>query len=283
MSTPSNQPAKLIVPGQSTTAAGTQQLHLANTSGAVTRTVQVPPAAAAATRADNGFFKRLMTELAPRRGMARTAMVMSGLGTAALALDVAATLNLGNPFLFYDRRETWKEMSGSLEGNRSDMWRGYFDNVAPNWKGHAVQMLQQHIRFNVNGLFSQLGKISDEMSGSMHTQFKEVAEYDLSVLGLYASQAPILRTLANLSAHPVGRAALMTQVGFFMGGLGNLLKQFADIYVTNEGELNKLELKLNDLRGAFYQSGDPAKGPRDLNLSGDIENKDIWVPATEQE
>ncbi|MGW4790810.1 hypothetical protein ACWEPC_00150, partial [Nonomuraea sp. NPDC004297] len=31
--------------------------------------------------------------------------------------------NLGNPALFHDRREIWKEMSGTLEGNRSDLWR----------------------------------------------------------------------------------------------------------------------------------------------------------------
>ncbi|MFI7698243.1 hypothetical protein [Nonomuraea sp. NPDC049480] len=281
MSTPSNQPPKLIIPGQATTPPSGGQLHLANAHGTVTKTIPVSPAAA--TRTDPGFFKRVIVQLNPLRQTARSAMLMSGLGVAALSLDVAATLNVGNPFLFYDRRETWKEMSGSLEGNRSNLWRGYFDNVSPNWKGHASEMLQQYIRFNVNGLFSQLGKISDEMSGSMHTQFKEVAEYDVSVLGLYASQVPILRALASMSAHPVGRAALMANVGIFAGGLGNLLKQFADIYITNEGELNKLELKLNDLRGAFYNSGKPELGARDLNLSGGIENNDIWVPATEQE
>ncbi|WP_188191139.1 hypothetical protein [Nonomuraea sp. SYSU D8015] len=278
MSTPSNQPPKLIIPGQSTTQPTGGQLHLANSNGAVTKTVTVPPATA---RADNGFFNRLIARLNPLRAATRPAMGL--LGAGAIALDVAATLNLGNPFLFYDRRETWKEMSGSLEGSRSNLWRGYFDNVSPNWKGHASEMLQQYVRFNVNGLFSQLGKVSDDMSSSMQSQFKEVAEYDLSVLGLYASQAPILRTLASMSAHPVARATLVAQTGLFMGALGNLLKQFADIYVTNEGELNKLELKLNDLRGAFYNSGNPELGARDLDLSGNIENKDIWVHASEQE
>jgi hypothetical protein len=279
MTTPSNQPPKLIVPGRTTPPTGTQQLHLANSSGTVTRTVPVAPAATPKT--DPGFFRRLIGQLNILRQPTRQAMMMSGLGSAALALDVAATLNVGNPFLFYSRRDTWKEMSGALEGNRSNLWRGYFDNISPNWSGHASEMLQQYVRFNVNGLFSQLGKVSDDMSGAMHAQFKEVAEYDLSVLGLYAGSAPILRTLAAMSTHPVGRAALMAQVGVFTGALGNLLKQFADIYVTNEGELNKLELKLNDLRGAFYNSGNPDLGARDLNLSPNIENKNIWDPATE--
>ncbi|MEV4104970.1 hypothetical protein AB0J42_32420 [Nonomuraea sp. NPDC049649] len=282
MTTPPNQPPKLVVPGQTTPPQGTQPLYLADNRGTVTRTVQVPPAV---TRTDPGFFKRLVTQLNPLRQTTRGAMLLSGLGVAALAMDVAATANLGNPFLFYDRRETWKEMSGSLEGGKWNVWRGYFDDVAPNWKGQASSMLNQYVRFNVTGLFDQLGKVGDEMSGAMHNQFKEVLEYDLSVLGLYAGSAPILRALAAMSAHPVGRVALMTQVGVFTTALGNLVKQFADVYNSYEGDLNKLELKLNDLRGAFYRSGDPDLGPRDLGLSSTIEDPgrtgDLWVPAPE--
>ncbi|MEV4549582.1 hypothetical protein [Nonomuraea wenchangensis] len=282
MSTPPNQPPKLIVPGQSTPPQGNQQLFLANRNNTVSGTVQVKPAAAVA-RTDPGFFKRLVTGLNPLRQNTRAAMAMSGLGAGALALDVAATLNLGNPFLFYDRRETWKEMSGALEGNRSNLWRGYFDQISPNWKGTAAETLQQYVRFNVNGLFSQLGKVGDEMSGAMHGQYKEVLEYDLSVFGLYAASAPILRSLAAMSTtHPVARVALMTQVGVFTTALGNLVKQFADVYNSYEGDLNKLELKLNDLKGAFYNSGDPAKGPRDLRLSPALADPqrtdDVWKP-----
>lgn len=296
MSTPPSQRPQLIVPGQPAVPQGTQQIHVTNSGGTVTRTVSVSPATAAGTnpvspaaaaRTDPGFFKRLVGQLNPLRQTTRAATVMSGLGVAALALDVAATANLGNPFLFYDRRETWKEMSGSLEGNRSNVWRDYFDNIAPNWKGQAADLLQRHVRFNVNGLFSQLGKVSDEMSGAMHNQYKEVLEYDLSVFGLYAGSAPILRTLAGMSANPVARSVLMTQVGVFSTALGNLIKQFADIYNSYEGDLNKLELKLNDLRGTFYQSGDPAQGARPLDLSPTIADpshaKTMWVPAREAE
>ncbi|SDH82459.1 hypothetical protein [Nonomuraea jiangxiensis] len=279
MSNPSDPP-KLIVPGQTAPSQVPQQLHIANRAGAVQKTVQVAPAV---TRTDPGFFKRLVTGLNPLRQTTRGAIMMSGLGVAALGVDMLATLNLGNPFLFYDRRETWKEMSGALEGNRSNLWRGYFDDISPHWQGQAAEMLQQYVRFNVNGLFSQLGGIGKDMSGAMHSQYKEVLEYDLSVFGMYATTAPILRTLASMSAHPIARAALMTQVGLFMTAGGNLVKQFADIYNSYEGELNKLELKLNDLKGAFYQSGDPNQGPRDLQLSPTISDpqrlSNMWVPA----
>ncbi|MEW9546965.1 hypothetical protein [Nonomuraea sp. NPDC050783] len=286
MTTPPNQQNRLIIPGRPTAAQGTQQLHLANSGGSVTRTVQVPPAAAAATRTDPGFFKRLVTGLNPLRQSTRGAMMMSGLGAAALALDVAATLNLGNPFLFYDRRETWKEMSGSMEGSRTDLWRGYFDQVAPNWRGSAAEALTQYIRFNADMLFDKLGKVGQEMSGAMHNQFKEVLEYDLSVFGLYATSAPVLRSLAAMSTtHPVARVALMTQVGVFTTALGNLVKQFADVYNSYEGDLNKLELKLTDLKGAFYKSGDPELGARDLGLTPTIDDPgrvdDMWVPKAE--
>ena len=278
----SPDPPKLVVPGQTTPPRTTQPLYLSDSRGNVTRTVQVPPAG---TRTDPGFFRRLITRLNPLRQTTRSAMALSGLGLAALALDVAATANLGNPFLFYDRRETWKEMSGALEGGRSNLWRGYFDKVAPHWKGQAVEILQRHIRFNVNSLFGRLGDVSDEMSGAMHNQYKEVLEYDLSVFGLYATSAPILRTLASMSAHPVARVALMTQVGVFTTALSNLVKQFADVYNSYEGDLNKLELKLNDLKGAFHESGDPRRGPRDLRLPSTFDDPrrvgDMWTPAAE--
>jgi hypothetical protein len=281
MSTPSGEPPKLIVPG-STTPVANQQLYVSNAGGTVQRTVTVAPK----PRTDPGFYKRLITELNPLRQSNRAAMAVSGLGVAALALDVAATLNLGNPFLFYDRREQWKSMAGLLEGSRSDLWRAFFDDISPNWKGQARDTLQQYVRFNVNGLYGQLGKITDEMSGAMHGQYKEVLEYDLSVFGLYATSAPILRTVAAMSAHPVGRVALMTQVGLFMSAAGNLVKQFADVYNSYEGTLNKLELKLNDLRGAFYRSGNPALGARDLHLTPAISDpaqlENYWVPMSKE-
>ncbi|MEV0145034.1 MULTISPECIES: hypothetical protein [unclassified Nonomuraea] len=279
MTVPSGEPPKLILPGQTAPTAD-QQLHVTDARGTVQRTVTVAPK----TRTDPGFYKRLITELNPLRQSNRAAMAVSGLGVAALALDVAATLNLGNPFLFYDRREQWKDMAGRLEGSRSDLWRSFFDDITPNWTGQAVQTLQQYIRFNVNGLYGQLGKISGAMSSTMHGQYKEVLEYDLSVFGLYATSAPILRAVATMSAHPVGRVALMTQVGLFMSASGNLVKQFADVYNSYESDLNKLELKLNDLRGAFYRSGDPALGARDLHLTPAIEDPTLldeyWIPAS---
>jgi hypothetical protein len=275
------EPPKLILPGQTAPPAAGQQLHITNANGAVQRTVTVAPQ----PRTDPGFYKRLISELNPLRQSTRGAMAISGLGIAALALDVAATLNLGNPFLFYARREQWKDLAGLLEGSRSDLWRSFFDDISPNWNGRAVETLQQYVRFNVNGLYAQLGKVSGEMSGAMHSQYKEVLEYDLSVFGLYATSAPMLRSVAALSAHPVGKVALMTQVGLFMSAVGNLVKQFADVYSSYEGDLNKLELKLNDLRGAFYKSGNPDLGARDLNLTPAIADpfrlKEYWVSASE--
>lgn len=275
-----SEPPKLILPGQATPPAG-GQLYVTNANGTVRRTITVAPQ----PRTDPGFYKRLISELNPLRQSTRGAMAISGLGVAALALDVAATLNLGNPFLFYDRREQWKDMAGQLEGSRSDVWRSFFDDISPHWRGMAADNLQKYVRFNVDVLYGQLSNVSAEMSGAMHSQFKEVLEYDLSVFGLYATSAPMLRTVAALSAHPVGRVALMTQVGLFVSAAGNLVKQFADVYNSYEGDLNKLELKLNDLRGAFYKSGNPDLGARDLHLTPAISDpfqlKEYWVSASE--
>ncbi|MEV0195786.1 hypothetical protein [Nonomuraea sp. NPDC050691] len=278
MTVPSGEPPKLILPGP-TAPTGDQRLYVTNANGAVQRTITVSPT----PRTDPGFYRRLIQGLNPLRQSSRAAMALSGLGLAALALDVAATLNAGNPFLFSLRRDLWKDMAGALEGSRSDLWRSFFDDITPYWQGLAAQNLQQYIRFNVNGLYGQLGKISGAMSSTMNSQYKEVMEYDLSVFGLYAASAPILRAVAAMSTHPVGKVALMTQVGVFMSAAGNLVKQFTDVYNSYESELNKLELKLNDLRGAFYRAGNPALGARDLHLTDAIADPDVldeyWVPA----
>jgi hypothetical protein len=239
----------------------------------------------AQARTDPGFFRKLVGALNVLRQPTRTAMVMSGFGAAALALDVVATANIGNPFLFADRRDTWKELSGRLESGRADLWRAFFDEISPNWQGEAKQALQAHLRFNTNGLFGVLRKVSDDMSTTMQGQYKEVLEYDLSVFAIYGASAPIFKTLTALSAtNPVARGALVAYVATFAGGLGNLVKQFADVYNGYETELNKLELKLNDLRAAFWTGGDPERGPRRLGLPpgvtdpGNI-NDDYWKRA----
>ncbi|WP_432930041.1 hypothetical protein ACQPZZ_07135 [Microbispora sp. CA-135349] len=288
MSTPPSEPGKLFVPGQPT--SGPKELYITDSSGNVRRTVPVAPADAApasvATRTDPGFFKNLVKGLNPLRQQTRSAMAMSGLGIAALALDVAATLNLGNPFLYYDRREHWKEMGGRLESGRSDIWFSYFQDVGPNWQGHAADLLGRRVRFNTTVLYEKLHGVTGEMSGAMHSQFKEVLEYDLSVFGLYAASAPILRTLAAMSAHPAGRVALISQAGVFVSALGNLVKQFADISMASEGDLNKVEQKLNDLRAAFFEQGDPARGRRDLTLTPDVADRahvlGYWQPASKE-
>lgn len=287
MSTTPGEP-NLLVPGRPAPGSGT--LYVTDAGGNVQRTVTVPhggAAASAATRTDPGFFRNLVKGLHPLRQQTRAAMAMSGLGGAALALDVAATLNLGNPFLFYDRRELWKEMGGRLESGRSDIWFSYFQDVGPNWKGQAADLLARRVRFNTTILFDSLQRVTGEMSGAIQNQFKEVLEYDLSVFGLYAASAPILRTLAAMSGHPAGRVALISQVGVFASALGNLVKQFADVYMACEGDLNKVEQKLNDVRAAFFEQGDPARGHRDLTLTPAVADpahiQDYWQPAGEEE
>jgi hypothetical protein len=276
MSASSSHSPKLIVPGQ-VTPASAQQLYVTNASGAVQRTIAVTP------RVDPGFFRKLLTDLNPLRSELRTAVrAHPWIGVTVLALDALATANVGNPFLLYDRRERWKEVSGLLEGSSSDLWRSYFDDVSPNWQGSASQMLQQHIRFNVHPLYSRLDKISRAMSDVMHSLYKEVVEYDLSLLGLYAGNAPIIKLLSKLSANPTSSVAMYTQMGIFAAALGNLTKQFADIFVTYESQLQKLELALNDIKGAFYIGGDPTQGPRDLKLSSSVTSPtsvaDVWQP-----
>lgn len=258
---PGGDPGNSLVPVTSGGQRGGQRIQ----GGSLVRATPLT-----GPRTDPGFFRKLITRLNPLRQQIRYALGSTGV-RAALALDVAATANLGNPFLFADRRETWKEMSGRLEGTRTDVWRSYFTQIAPHWSGAANGVLEGHIRFNVNGLYNELGKISDQSSSTMQNLYKEVLEYDLSVFGFYASTAAVVKPLLAASTHPVGRTTLIGVGLAFASTLGNLVKQYADVYNVYTGDLNQLELQLNTLRATYYNGGDLGRGPRDLDLSPSIE------------
>ncbi|WP_431898389.1 hypothetical protein [Nonomuraea sp. bgisy101] len=191
--------------------------------------------------------------------------------------------NVGNPALFLLRRDAWKEQHGHIKGAAWDVWLSYFHQISPNWKGHAVETFQQYLRFNLIGMFDQLGNISKDMSSTMHSQYKEVMEYDLAAFGLLIRNKKIFAGLAALAHLPLTKVALYTQSGLFLTAAGNLVKQFYDIYLSYDGTLNDLELKMNDLRGVFYEAGRRALGPRDeLHLSPHVGNPAYWTPITEE-
>ncbi|MFB4292809.1 hypothetical protein ACBI99_34555 [Nonomuraea sp. ATR24] len=250
------------------------QLHVYDANGKIMRTVSF------GQRTDPGYFKKLITQIRAHNQPIQMGLAVSGFGLAGVALLSASVVNLGNPFLFYDRRETWKEMHDTLKGSAWDVWITFFHEVSPNWKGHAVDTLQQYLRFKLIGMFDQLGAVAKDMSGTMHNQYKEVLGYDMSAAALWAMSAPVFTALTKMSAHPVGRVALMAQAGVFLTAAGNLLKQFADVYNKYESDLNDLQLKINDLEGLFYKMGNPALGTRDLHFDQSVSEVENWRPAT---
>ncbi|MFI6389943.1 hypothetical protein [Nonomuraea sp. NPDC050540] len=269
-------PSNLIVPGEPS-PPGPRQVHVYGPDGKILRTVSV------GQRSDPGFFKNLVTQVRNHDQPIRLGLAMSGAGAAGGALVVATVLNLGNPFLYRDRRETWKELHGTLKGSAWDVWITYFSEISGNWTGHAVETFQQYLRFKLIGMFDQLGSLAKDMTEAMNSQYKEVHEYDASVGALWATSAPVFKALMAMSGHPVGRVALMTQTGLFLTAAGTLLKQFADVYNTHESTLMDLELKLHEVRGIFYNAGRPGMGARDLSVHPDIEDPRHWRPASEAE
>jgi hypothetical protein len=252
------------------------QLNVYGSNGKLMRTVSF------GARSDPGFFRNLLTQVRNHNHPILAGITVAGFGLAGAGLVTASVVNLGNPFLFYDRRETWKEMHDNLKGAAWDVWLTYFGDLSPHWEGHAVGTLQQYLRFKLIGMFDQLGVVAKDMGGTMHSQYKEVLEYDLSCAALWATSAPVFMALTKLSAHPLGRAALITQTGVFLTAAGNLLKQFSDVYNKYEGELNDLAFKLNDLEGLFYKMGNPSMGPRDLHVDPLVSDPVNWQPATEK-
>jgi hypothetical protein len=267
---------KLVFPKQLNPAAP-GRLHVYNEQGKAIRTVTF------GQRADPGFFKNVMAQMKRYDGSITLGLSASGIGPAGWALRTAIVLNMGNPWLYSSRRDTWKQMHGHLKGSAWDVWIRYFHDVSPNWKGHAVETFQQYLRFKLIGMFDQLGNVSKDLSGTMHNQYKQVLEYDMAALGLWTVNGPIFKALSGMSTTPAGRVALLTQTGIFLTMAGTLLKQFADMYQSNEGELNALELKIMDLKGAFYNGGDPAQGTRDLHVDEDISEPAYWEIVAKDE
>lgn len=221
----------------------------------------------------------MLIELKKHNHWVLRGLTIAGLAVMGAVLILIAIANFGNPVLFIHRRDRWKEMLGHLKGNAWDVWLGYFSDLPPYWKGHAVEMLQQYLRFKLIGMFDQLGAIAKDMSSTMHNQYKEVTEYDLALVGLVIPAGAAFKVLVPMAGTPLGRIFLMAHSGGFLGTIGTLIKQFADIYNKYESSLNDLELKITETKGAFYNTGDPAKGSRDLHVDPMVKDIRLWEPA----
>lgn len=254
---------------------GPGQLHVYDSKGQILRTVSF------GQRTDPGFFKQLVAQARTQSKPIQAGLALSIV--AGIMLVMACIANIGNPFLFYDRRERWKDLHGNLKGSAWDVWITYFSEISGNWKGHAVDTLQQYLRFKLIGMFDQLGSLAKDMTNTMNNQYKDVMQYDVSIGALLASAGPMFKTLKTMSAHPGGRIVLLTHAGVFLTAAANLLKQFSDTYNTYESELKDLELKLHEVQGIFYNQGKPDMGVRDLHVHPDVAKIDHWQPAVAEE
>lgn len=266
---------------------GPRQMHIYGTDGKLVNTVTYGPdgkvsSTSAMGKAKEAFnFKKLLEDVRGHSNPIKVGLSTAGFGVAGTVLMLAVVSNLGNPVLFSDRREEWKAQLEGLKGAAWDVWLSYFSDVAPAWRGHAVEIFQQYLRFKLIGMFDQLAAIAKEMSGTMNNQYKEVLTYDFSALALAATAAPVFRALLKFSAHPVGRVALLSQSVIFLGAAANMVKQFADTFNKYQSELNDLELKLTDLTGIFYLMGNPAVGPRELHMDPNVTDIKLWTPLEE--
>ncbi|WP_433251329.1 hypothetical protein ACQPYK_05740 [Streptosporangium sp. CA-135522] len=239
------------------------------------------PVAIAQRPPNDAFFKSVVGRMRSSSRVIWAGLGMSGLSIPGRVLMVAVAANLGNPLLFSDKRNTWKEMHGWLKGAGGwDTWLGYFNEIPPRWKGHAVDLFQQYIRFKLTGMFDTLGASAKDYSAAMEGQRKDVLEYDLAAVTLFTTVQDKFALLLPASTTPMGRLALLARSAVFLTSASALLKQFADIYNQYESQLNDLEMKLYDVKGAFYIAGDQSKGPRDMHADPAVADPKNWTPVT---
>jgi hypothetical protein len=198
---------------------------------------------------------------------------MSGLAVTGTAVVVAAIANVSNPSQFYKDRSLWNELLGDLKLSAWDVWVSFFSMVTPYWLGHGADTVQRYIRFQLIGMFDELGRVATEMSNVLTGLAWDIAEYDLKLVGLLVSASAAFTALLPLSATPAGKLTLGAACVTFLTLLSNLMQDFMGRIRALDLKLQTVGHKVFELRGLFHLESDK------LHLKDTGTDPNLWQPA----
>ncbi|MFC4112059.1 hypothetical protein [Nonomuraea zeae] len=233
-------------------------------------------AATSQVKVDSAFFQRVRKLIQTHGRPAHAMVTVSGLTIAGGALVLAAIGNAADPQRYFSDRSMWNEMLGDLKLSAWDVWISYFSQISPYWEGHASETVQRYLRFELIGMFDELGRVATEMSGLMSSLAWDVTEYDVKLVTLLVSAGTAYKTLLPFSATPGGKLTLGLAAVAFLGLLAALLQEFVGKVKSLDGKLETLGHKIFELEGLF------SVGQEKLHLQPPGYDVGLWEPITKE-
>ncbi|MFE3448592.1 hypothetical protein ACFXJ8_06605 [Nonomuraea sp. NPDC059194] len=223
-------------------------------------------------KVDPGFFQRVMKLVKAQSRPIYAGLATCGLVTVGTVMIVAAVGNASDPRKFFEDRSMWNEMLGDLKLSAWDVWISFFSLISPYWVGHASETVQRYLRFELIGMFDELGRVATEMSTTMTSLAWDVVEYDLKLVSLLVSAGTAFMALLPFSATPVGKLTLGVAAVAFLTLLSSLLQEFAGKIKALDLKLETLGHKIFELRGLFSVGDDK------LHLQPPGSDPALWKP-----
>ncbi|MER6950850.1 hypothetical protein ABT294_43230 [Nonomuraea sp. NPDC000554] len=233
-------------------------------------------AKATQVKVDPKFFERLMTLIRSHQRPVVTGVALGGFLAAGGALIAAAMWHTADPYKFFEDRSTWNEMLGDLKLSAWDVWITYFSEVSPYWMGHASETVQRYLRFELIGMFDELGRIATEISGTLTSLAWDVMDYDMKLVTLLAGAGAFFTLLLPIRATVAGRIALGAAALAFLKMLWSLIEEFIGKIKALDLKLETLGHKIFELRGLF------SVGDSKLHLKPVGYDVNLWVPVTKE-
>ncbi|MCP2347803.1 hypothetical protein [Nonomuraea roseoviolacea] len=233
-------------------------------------------ATAAQVEVDPRFFKRVMALVGENKRPVFTGLAGAGLLVAGGAMVVAAIRNAADPRGFFQDRSKWNEILGDLKLSAWDVWITYFSEVAPYWMGHGSETVQRYLRFELIGMFDELGRVATEISSTLTSLAWDVMDYDMKLVGLLLEAGTVFTVLLPFRATVPGKIALGAAATGFLKLLLDLMKEFAGKMKALDLKLETLGHKVFELRGLF------SVGDGKLHLKPVGYDANLWVPVTKE-
>lgn len=233
----------------------------------------VPKAVPEAVRVDPDFFKRVMKLIKTHKRPISAGLAMSGLTLIGTAVIVAAVGNASDPRKLFEDRSMWNEMLGDLKLSAWDVWISFFSLVTPYWVGHAAETVQRYLRFELIGMFDELGRIATEMSSTLTSLAWDIVEYDGKLVELLVMAGGAFALLLPFSANPIGKSLLGAAAVAFLTLLVKLILEFVGKVKALDLKLEALGHKMFELRGLFSVGADK------LHLQSPGSDPSLWKPA----
>ncbi|MGW0803398.1 hypothetical protein [Nonomuraea sp. NPDC002799] len=223
---------------------------------------------------DPKFYQRVALQIKEHNHSIWAGIASTGMAVVGTGVVVTSVANVADPSKFFQDRSQWNEALAELKLAAWDVWISYFSLVSPYWGGHASETVQRYLRFELIGMFDEVGRVVVEFSTLMTDLAWHVTEYDLAVVGMWVIFGTAFNKLLPFRATMVGAATLSAVSLTFLTALTALLKQLISDVKALDVKLETLGHKIIELRSLFHV------GEKKLHLQAPGTDIKLWKPTT---